>query len=145
MFLIPAHYFKPSSSSLSRFLVSPGHVSHVLPDLTFAFFSSPMGISPAMPQWRILLSGTPCEPHHRGHCPWCSLMSRTQMAMPRPLSSNISKAMLVPTVPVSAHLCCGTWKSGYLWSLHCLEGPSAQAQLSPGVRPSDPDLTVLFA
>ena len=47
MFLIPAHCCKPSSSSLSHFLVFPGHVSHVLPDLTYAFFSCPDGDLPS--------------------------------------------------------------------------------------------------
>lgn len=43
MCLLPAHYFEPCSSSLSHFLVSPGHVSHVFTGRTFAFFPSPDG------------------------------------------------------------------------------------------------------
>ena len=137
MFLLPAHYFEPCSSSLSHFLVSPGHVSHVFTGRTFAFFLSPDG--------ELLLSGLLCEPSHHGRYSWDSFMSRTQMDMPRVLSSNISKARLVPTIPVTAYLCCGTWKAGCFCCLQCLEGSSAQTELSTGVRPCDSELRVHFA
>ena len=133
--LLSAHYFEPSSSSLSHFLVSPGHVSHVFTGRTF--FPSPDG--------ELLLSGLLCEPSHHGHCSWDSFMSRTWMDMPRVLSSNISKPRLVPTVSGAACLCCGTWKAGWSCRPQCLERSSAQTQLSTGVRPCDPELGVLFA
>lgn len=136
MFLIPAHYFNPSSSSLSHFLVSPGYASHVFTNVTLCFvlffFPSPDVALPPFLQQRILLSKMLCEPSHHGHWPWCSLSSRTQMAMPRALSSNISKAMLVPTAPVAACLCRGTWKAGCLCCPQSLEDSTAWAQLSTG-------------
>lgn len=136
MFLIPAHYFNPSSSSLSHFLVSPGYASHVFTNVTLCFvlffFPSPDVALPPFLQQRILLSRMLCEPSNHGHWPWCSLSSRTQMAMPRALSSNISKAMLVPTAPVAACLCRGTWKAGCLCCPQSLEDSSAWAQLSIG-------------